>query len=185
MLVNHGRFHIDAARLSQIVGQAYDIQTVRVLGGPGWMSADLYDIVAKTGNVDAGENEVRAMLRALLAERFKLAVHRETKELPLYTLVVAKNGPKLPEAKAEDKQFFESGQGPGGLEEGEYGGIRQLSGEHAGQSRVGQNGAHRHLRFQIGVDQIHAFKGRTKAGSPPECGFGAFLRSARCKSSSG
>ena len=56
---------------------------------------------------DASREQIKEMLQTLLVERFKLAVHRETKELSVYTLVVAKNGSKLQEAK-EDEQANET-----------------------------------------------------------------------------
>jgi uncharacterized protein (TIGR03435 family) len=111
LAINHGRANIAASPLRRIIAQAYDVQTVRVLGGPGWLDTDLYDIVAKTDKADASKDEVQAMMQALLADRFKLALHRETKELPVYEVAVAKNGPKLPVASDEEKQFFESGRG--------------------------------------------------------------------------
>ncbi len=114
LAINHGRANIAAAPLRRIIAQAYDVQTVRVQGGPGWLDFDLYDIVAKTDKADARKEEVLAMMQALLADRFKLAVHRETKELPVYEVAVAKNGPKLPVANPEEKQVFESGRGRGG-----------------------------------------------------------------------
>ncbi len=108
---SHGRANIAAAPLRRIVAQAYDVQTVRVLGGPGWLDSELYDIVAKTERADARKEEVQAMLQALLADRFQLAVHRETREQPVYEVSVAKGGPKFPEAGADEKQVFESGRG--------------------------------------------------------------------------
>jgi uncharacterized protein (TIGR03435 family) len=59
--------------------------------GPDWLGSERFDIVAKA---EAGKPQPE-MLASVLAERFKLAVHRETKELTIYALVVAKNGPKL------------------------------------------------------------------------------------------
>jgi uncharacterized protein (TIGR03435 family) len=68
------------------------------LSGPNWIvdfsSTDCYDVVAKARNPIRGE-QLRRMLGPLLAERFRLAFHRETRELPVYTLVVAKKGPKF------------------------------------------------------------------------------------------
>jgi uncharacterized protein (TIGR03435 family) len=68
----------------------------KLWGGPGWIGTEKYDIEAK---VDVSQVNVHVdygpMLQALLADRFRLRAHRETKELPVYSLVVAKNGPKL------------------------------------------------------------------------------------------
>jgi uncharacterized protein (TIGR03435 family) len=72
---------------------AYEVSAPQ-LSGPAWLESERYDIVAKTAS---GAPEP-AMMRALLIERFKLAVHGGTKEFPIYVLVVAKNGPKLKKA---------------------------------------------------------------------------------------
>src|SRR5262245_13496602 len=81
LIINHDRLNIEAAELRQIVGLAYAIQRVRVLGGPDWADSDQFDIIAKA-EAESTRDEMRGMLQALLAERFKLMVHRETKEVP-------------------------------------------------------------------------------------------------------
>jgi uncharacterized protein (TIGR03435 family) len=94
-------FNANYAALRQIAGVAYNIQRVRVEGGPGWMDSDLYAIAAKAENPDTSDNgeRIREMLRTLLAERFKFAAHRETKQLAVYSLVVGKGGSKMEEMK--------------------------------------------------------------------------------------
>lgn len=76
---------------------------MNVQGGPDWLDRDKYIIVAKAESADATPEQIKAMLQTLLAERFKLGVHRETKDLNVYTLVVGKNGSKLQEATEEQK----------------------------------------------------------------------------------
>jgi uncharacterized protein (TIGR03435 family) len=88
------------------------VEETRILGGPDWLNSDRYDIEAKVGSsiVDELQKltpaqlriERQRMLQVLLADRFKLTVHHETKELPVYALVIAKNGPKLQESKPGD-----------------------------------------------------------------------------------
>jgi uncharacterized protein (TIGR03435 family) len=114
LIVNHGKLNIEAAELRQIVGLAYAIQRVRVQGGPEWADSDQFDIVAKAGNPDATRDEIRSMLQTLLAERFKLVVHRETKQLPAYTLVVGKSGSKLKESAPDKKSGLADTVGPAG-----------------------------------------------------------------------
>jgi len=81
--------------LSDCVQWAYGVAFFQV--SDAHLSANSYDILAKAGSpVPVGQ--LRLMLQDLLAKRFKLAVHRETKMLPVYELVVAKGGPKLPPA---------------------------------------------------------------------------------------
>lgn len=96
-------FEANYAALRQITGVAYDIQRVRVEGGPAWMDSDLYKISAKAEIPDTSKNaeHIREMLRTLLAERFKFAAHRETRQLPVYVLVVSKEGAKMQEVKED------------------------------------------------------------------------------------
>ncbi len=98
-----GGFRANYAALRQIAGIAYNIQRVRVEGGPGWMDSDLYTIEAKAENPDTTDNadHIREMLRTLLAERFHFTARRETKELPVYSLVLSKDGPKMQEVKED------------------------------------------------------------------------------------
>jgi uncharacterized protein (TIGR03435 family) len=81
-----------------LMWNAYGVQDFQIIGGPSWAGTDRYDIVARTAGSPQPE-ELRPMLRALLAERFKLKVQQTTRELPIYVLVMAradaKPGPKL------------------------------------------------------------------------------------------
>jgi uncharacterized protein (TIGR03435 family) len=86
-------------RLKMLVGLAYKVQNSEISGGPAWIETDGYDITAKAADSSIGIEQLRPMLQKLLEDRFKLGVHRETKDLPVYTLLAGKNGPKLPEAK--------------------------------------------------------------------------------------
>ncbi len=91
-------FHEEAASLADLVMDAYGVKRFQVTGLPAWgdTGRDVYDIAAKIRENPAPTlAQVRRMLQTLLSERFKLRIHRETKELPVYALVVAKNGPKL------------------------------------------------------------------------------------------
>jgi uncharacterized protein (TIGR03435 family) len=79
--------------LRRCIRGAYDVQESQIVGGPKWVGDDRYDIDAKAAG-PAGDHELMAMLQSLLSERFKLAFHRETRELPGYALVVEKGGLK-------------------------------------------------------------------------------------------
>lgn len=95
-----------------LVQTAFGVSKERISGLPDWVSQVRYDIQAKMDSAAADElkkldpNQLKLvrqqMLQALLADRFKLTLHRETKDLPLYTLVIAKNGPKIQESKPDD-----------------------------------------------------------------------------------
>lgn len=80
--------------------EAFHLTQYQLSGGPAWLDSDRFDLEAKAAG--ANENQLRQMLQTLLAERFKLVVHRETKEMPMYYLVAAKNGTKLHEWKEGD-----------------------------------------------------------------------------------
>jgi len=80
--------------LKALIMVAYRIKPDQVVGGPEWVSTDPYDMNAKAERPSSIE-ELHVMLQDLLAERFKLRFHRETKELPIYALTVEKDGPKL------------------------------------------------------------------------------------------
>ena len=79
--------------LGALILSAYNV-TVRQLTGPGEFLSEKYDIVAKAEH-PVSPNEMLRMLRALLVERFKLVVRRETRDVPVYALTIAKGGPKL------------------------------------------------------------------------------------------
>ena len=79
--------------LKQVLAKAYDVKSYQITG-PSWLDSERYDIVAKVPDGVAKE-QIPAMLRALLADRFQMKVHRETKEQSVYAIMVGKNGPKL------------------------------------------------------------------------------------------
>ncbi|HEY1302633.1 MAG TPA: TIGR03435 family protein [Vicinamibacterales bacterium] len=84
--------------LKDYIGMAYNVRPSQI-SGPDWLAQQRFDIIA-TISEGVPMSKVPDMLQALLAERFKLAVHREMKEFPVYALVPAKGGLKLKEAPA-------------------------------------------------------------------------------------
>jgi uncharacterized protein (TIGR03435 family) len=89
-----GRISMSGVTVKLLIQQAYGVRDFQIAGGPGWLGSDRYDITAKPEGA-ATNDQVKVMIQALLADRFKLQFHRETKELPTYALVVAKGGPKF------------------------------------------------------------------------------------------
>ena len=84
--------------LGMLITTAYKVQDFQVLGAPGWVNSDRYDIEAKVSDAAAsqGTGIVQGpMLQSLLEDRFKLVIRREIRELPIYELTVAKGGAKL------------------------------------------------------------------------------------------
>jgi uncharacterized protein (TIGR03435 family) len=100
--------------LSDLITLAYEIQNYQ-LSGPEWMGTTRFMVSAKIPPGTTRE-QFHVMLQNLLAERFKLTLHREKKELPAYTLVVAKNGPKfkesVPSPAPEDPDLLAAKTGP-------------------------------------------------------------------------
>jgi uncharacterized protein (TIGR03435 family) len=87
--------------LRVLASAAYNLNPKAVSGGPAWIDSDRYDVLARTpGSVRPTLDEQMAMLRKLLADRFNLTFHREKKEMPVYALTIAKNGPKLKESQS-------------------------------------------------------------------------------------
>jgi uncharacterized protein (TIGR03435 family) len=91
-----GRFTASGVTLNALIQRAWNVKSFQVTGGPAWVNSQRYDVNAKAsldGNVSGGQ--LMPLIQALLAERFQLRIHRETRELPIYSLVVRKSGPKL------------------------------------------------------------------------------------------
>lgn len=100
-----GRMTMTNVPLKLLIRQAYQLQDFQITGGPGWITSDHFDVIAKMPegfqpapgppNPAAGPTPIQLMIRALLADRFKLVVHSETKEMPIYALVLARSDGKL------------------------------------------------------------------------------------------
>jgi uncharacterized protein (TIGR03435 family) len=96
----------------QLVIVAYGTEFFRVLGGPDWIASERFDVQARTAT-EVPVEDLRLMLRALLADRFRLVARTETRQLPIYELVVsADGGPGLRPAAAE--ACVERGSPPAG-----------------------------------------------------------------------
>jgi uncharacterized protein (TIGR03435 family) len=88
-----GTVSLNGESIATLLSRAYGVKRYQI-DGPAWLFTQEYDINAKMPS-GASREQIPAMLQSLLAERFRLAFHRETKSLPVYGLVVAKGGPKL------------------------------------------------------------------------------------------
>jgi uncharacterized protein (TIGR03435 family) len=109
--------------LKMLIQAAYGVREDLISGAPGWAESARYDIDAKVDGADVealkklSPAQRRLILQPLLADRFKLKVHTETKQLPVYELVVAKGGPKLKEATVGDT-YANGIKGPDGVGRG-------------------------------------------------------------------
>ena len=104
-------FVASGVTLKTIIQEAYGVQANQILGGPDWLDSATFDIDAKLDRSNANESglqprkiDSQGMLQALLADRAKLQMHHETKQLPSYVLAVAEGGPKLQPSKVSDDE---------------------------------------------------------------------------------
>lgn len=109
--------------LRQLITAAYSMEGWQVTGGPAWLDSDLFDIEARSGEDLSGDQDrvlalggpvprkMMLMLRTLLAERFNLRVHRETRQDKVYALVVAKDVPKLQPPKDTKLSYVGTSRG--------------------------------------------------------------------------
>ena len=88
-----GRIRYPFTTLRNLMQIAYDVKPHQI-SGPSFLDSEHFEVTA-TMPPSTSKEQFQVMLQNLLAERFKLAIHRETKELPMYSLSVAKGGPKL------------------------------------------------------------------------------------------
>ncbi len=92
-----GRLNASGVTTKMLIAQAYNVKDFQISGGSSWINSERYDLVAKAdGEVAMGQ--LRPLIQKLLADRFQLVIHRDTKELPVYALVVGKSGPKFKES---------------------------------------------------------------------------------------
>src|SRR5262249_41327676 len=96
--------------LNGLIRIAYHLKADQVTGGPKWLDSDRFDLEARAAG-PAKDPELLAMLQTVLAERFQLKFHRDTKLVPGYGMVVAKGGLKVHPVEANGKQRMNWGRG--------------------------------------------------------------------------
>jgi len=109
-----GRFIATNNALEMLITTAYKLKDFQISGGPTWIKSAHYDVTAESPQTQVTPEQFRAMLRALLADRFKLVVHTETREVPVYALVPAKTGLKITAVTDVDCPKYESDNLPCG-----------------------------------------------------------------------
>ena len=100
----HGRIEATNFTLESCILRAYKLGPHQVAGGPGWVYSDRFDIKGKIDRPIDDTGQIMTMLQSLLADRFKLALHRETRTIAAYVLEVDKKGPKLAKAEGDDPE---------------------------------------------------------------------------------
>ena len=90
--------------LLQLISYAYEVQAKQVVGGPDWIDTDRYDITATVDEKDEPTHQqLRSMMKNLLASRFHFVFHADKQELPCYFLTVSAKGPKLTTSQEEGR----------------------------------------------------------------------------------
>lgn len=116
----NGGIQFTGVTLRNLVSIAWGVRLFQVIGGPGWIDKEGFDIdalppidsanPADPATLSREQRKVGERLRSLLADRFGLTIHRESREQPVYVLVAAKEGPKLKESNT-GTNFIRAGRG--------------------------------------------------------------------------
>jgi uncharacterized protein (TIGR03435 family) len=115
--ITPGQVFMENVSLRKCIALAYNVSENQdsAVAGPDWIRSEVYDIIAKfppeTPLEQVRPEQVRMMLQELLADRFKLRLHRESKEVPVYALMVGKTGAKLQESASGTPSGFSMGSG--------------------------------------------------------------------------
>lgn len=129
-----GRFVSRNGTVRMLIRAAYEVRDVQIVDLPGWASSERFDIAATAGR-NASSAEMRPMLRTLLAERFALRVHLETRALPIYALTLAREdralGPRLMPSRGDCRERRTCGMQSGGS-----GTLRTLRGGDVGMAQL-------------------------------------------------
>jgi uncharacterized protein (TIGR03435 family) len=110
----NGRIHGENVTLKRCIMGAYGVGQHQIVGGPDWMDSEHFDIQAKVDQ-PIDDDVLMVMLQGLLADRFKLALHRETKTASAFVLEVDKKGSKLEKAEGGDSNTTTSASKIGGI----------------------------------------------------------------------
>ncbi len=151
--VKGSRVTATASTLLDMITTAYHVRYDQVSGAPGWASSEHYDLEARVGEQTITTEQMRPMLQALLADRFQLRIHRETRMIPMFRLVVGKHGPKFHESSPTDDPKSSITADSAGMHL-EF--ARQTMANLA--SRLSGNGAGRPVMDQTGLTGQYTFK---------------------------
>lgn len=108
-----GRLVITNGSLKTLIRNAYGVLSFQLANEPGWLDTEMYDIEAKTGTPEKiSDDDLKPLLQSLLADRFHLKVHWETREGTVYALLVDKGGPKFKASSGDLKPGMNTNKGP-------------------------------------------------------------------------
>jgi uncharacterized protein (TIGR03435 family) len=159
--------------LKFLIVHAYDVRAFQVSGGPGWIGTEGWDIRAKAEGIKGRlqRDQFDTMFRALLEDRFQLKVHSETKEMPVYALVVGKNGSKLtphtggPPSPAEASN---SGRGSLSVKKGSTAALASLLSLQLGRTVIDKTDLKGEFDFKLEWAHERGQGGMESLGLPPD-----------------
>ena len=112
-----GVFTATNVSLESLMSRAFGVVEAQIEGGPRWIGSDEYDVEARANtSAEMSSEEVRPALQAMLADRFGLKVHRESRQGQIYSLTIAKGGPKMKEHTGEGRTGIGASVGGGKIE---------------------------------------------------------------------
>ena len=97
LIAKNGRLEILGYTLKELIAMAFEVKDDKVMGGPEWLDADRFDVIAKSPEV-MSPHVMTGMLKSLIVQRFKLETHNEARPVPVFALVSGKGSPKLKQA---------------------------------------------------------------------------------------
>ena len=105
--VNGNRVLDEFSTVRELIMDVYNVKDYQIIGLPDWgvRGGDVYDIEARTESASPTVDQVRLMMQSLLADRFELKLHRESRDLPVYELVISKGGLKMKETAPPDQKI--------------------------------------------------------------------------------
>ena len=132
--------------VSWMIKLAYNVHAHQISGAPSWVDSERYDTVGRSDTPgEPSRDQMKLMIQKLLVDRFQLKFHTEKKELPVYAMVVAKNGPKLTVSAGDPNAFP-------GIGFGREPGLTSLVGRNTGLNGVA-NGLQSNILDKPVVDQ--------------------------------
>lgn len=159
MGTSHGRLTATNVSVRTLILKAFHAKDFQVSGGPGWLATERYDVVAKTENTTISDKELWLSLQPLLQDRFKLRFHRQTKQLPVYSLAVARGGPKLKPHAGTDEPSLTGRTGDGKSSIVAAGismaGLADILGDHLDRTVVDNTGLRGGYDFKLDWAQEH------------------------------
>jgi uncharacterized protein (TIGR03435 family) len=141
--------------LRTLIAAAYGVKGYQISVAPGWADSLIYSVTAKTeGDAAPTQEQVRPMLQALLADRFQLKLHHDTKELPVYHLIQTKKTGAFHAAGPDETFSWNLTQGPGGTQRSKatkesMGDFIQLTGVSADRPLIDKTGLTGDIDYEI------------------------------------